>query len=106
MVQFETPKALANFSPGVGAQRQPWVTDFNQELKRRSAKILKGFIIGEPFQGLILFLNGAPRVVAVLQPWAEISERLRRLLARTCGMRKNISATLRRQKLANAFGLI
>jgi hypothetical protein len=29
--QFEdTPKALANFSPAVGAQRQPWV-DGNKE---------------------------------------------------------------------------
>jgi hypothetical protein len=30
VVQFEnTPKALANFSPGLGAKRQPWVSNSN-----------------------------------------------------------------------------
>ena len=51
MVQIEnTPKALANFSPGFEAKREPWV---------------------------LRFLVMVPRVVAALQPWAESSERLR-----------------------------
>jgi hypothetical protein len=29
LVEFEnTPKALANFSPAVGAQRQPWESNY------------------------------------------------------------------------------
>ena len=39
---------------------------------------LKGLGVGEPFQGSMTILCSEPRVVAALQPWAEISERLRR----------------------------
>jgi len=48
-MQFEleqlTPKALANFSPRVGAKRQPWDYNVNSFIKP-----CKGSAIGERFQ--------------------------------------------------------
>jgi len=41
-----TPKALANFSPGLERQRQPWVPD-NKQANNPERVCLKG----EPFQG-------------------------------------------------------
>jgi hypothetical protein len=38
----------------------------------------KGSAIGEPFQDFSHLVFIDPTVVATLQPWAEISERLRR----------------------------
>ena len=37
----------------------------------------EGSPIDEPFQGYFAF-NSDPRVLAALEPWAEVSERLRR----------------------------
>ena len=58
-----TPKALANFSPVVGAQRQPWRTArnilFNPERVRRLANAFSVFDLG---------LIKCPRVVIALQP--------------------------------------
>jgi len=51
-------KALANSSPAVGAQRQPW--DSNSESR-----------VGT-------HLDNLPRVLAALERWAKSSERLRR----------------------------
>jgi hypothetical protein len=82
MVQFEitptafatfspglTPKALANFSPGLERQRQPWDQQYqkHETLKRVRHP-------PNPFRVPSLPpLNPTPRVVAALQPWAEIS---------------------------------
>jgi hypothetical protein len=55
-LQFDlTPKALANFSPAVGAQRQPWDTSATGGLnpERRLAT-------GEPFQGCNELLGSTP----------------------------------------------
>jgi hypothetical protein len=74
--QFEirnnTPKAFANFSPGLG---QPWVQP------SEIFQTLKGLIPHMPnaFSVNVAFLFLSPKVVAVLQPWAEISQRLRRI---------------------------
>jgi hypothetical protein len=59
-------------SARVGAQRQPGNANnkaLNPERVRRAANT---------FEGLSIVLCD-PRVVAALQPWAEISERLRRI---------------------------
>jgi hypothetical protein len=56
-----TPKALANFSPRVGAQRQPWDSNVNSFIKP-----CKGSAIGERFQRFALISNRVPRVVASL----------------------------------------
>src|SRR6185295_13884902 len=68
-----TPEAFANFSPGLERQRQPWVGHLtlatNPERVRQSPN---------PFRVNASFFIRAPRVLAVLEPWAEISERLRR----------------------------
>ena len=64
MHQFEnTPKALANFSLGFERSREPW--EMNSKMQ---------------FCGL------NPKVVATLQPWAEISERLRSNSKNTFGV--------------------
>jgi hypothetical protein len=53
VMQFEseqlTPKALANFSPRVGAKRQPWDYNVNGFIKP-----CKGSAIGERFQRFAL----------------------------------------------------
>jgi hypothetical protein len=73
--QFElsnTPKALANLSPAVGAQRQPW------DVNHQERKTLKAFAIcGVNFQG---FIGGAstPGLSLRSNRWARISQRLRR----------------------------
>ncbi len=51
------PKALANFSPGLEHQRQPWVA-FKYTLNPERVKA-----IGEPLQGSMM-LDYKPRVVA------------------------------------------
>ena len=67
-----TPKAFANFSPGLERKRQPW------DRVRRRAQTLTGFANCRTLSGLSSLLECEPRVVAALQPRAEISERLRR----------------------------
>jgi len=55
LVQSEnTPKALANFSPGF-EEREPWVS---KSIFRY--KPCKGLSIGEPFQGSIVPVNRNP----------------------------------------------
>src|SRR5215213_8930434 len=72
--QFEiTPKAFANFSPGFERSREPWGNNLklHQTLKGLdSCRTLAGFV--DYFCDLI------PGLSLRLQPWAEISERLRR----------------------------
>jgi hypothetical protein len=58
MLEDLTPKAFANFSPGIA---------------ERVRQLLNPFRVGRRF----LF---NPRVLAALEPWAEISERFRRLM--------------------------
>ena len=60
-----TPKAFANFSPVVGAQRQPWGTAHQQAFEP-----YKGYDrTCLTLSGLIVFFYGFdPRVVAALQP--------------------------------------
>jgi len=58
-----TPKALANFSPRVGAKRQPWDCNVNNFIKP-----CKGSAIGERFQRFAPIFNWDPKVVASLQP--------------------------------------
>jgi hypothetical protein len=72
-ILMKTPKAFANSSPGLERQRQPWeqiiIIQINPE---------KGFSQGEPFSGLLRIEANDPRVLTPFEPWAEISERLRR----------------------------
>ena len=81
-----TPKAFANFSPGFERSENPGTLP-NDELKP-----CKGSSQGEPFQGSALVSLVYPGLSLALQPWAGISERLRRNLT---GL-----------GLANAFGVI
>jgi len=73
VVQFEnTPKAFANFSPGLERSDYPGYQiqiHANPERDRWSAN---------PYRVSIL-VGYKPRVLAALEPWAEISERLRRI---------------------------
>ena len=68
-----TPKAFANSQPKVGAQRQPWVICLN------SRSTLKGFANRRTLSGFRRLFAADPRVLAALEPWADISERLRRI---------------------------
>jgi hypothetical protein len=67
-----TPKAFANLSPGLSRSAQPWGSIKN------NFPTLKGFVLRGTLSGFNDSLFFTPRVVAVLQPRAEISERLRR----------------------------
>jgi len=69
----ETPKAFANLSPGF-EEREPWVCD----IKR--IQTLKGFANCVTLSGLLLVYPTDPQGCRKLQPWAEISERLRRFM--------------------------
>ena len=67
----QTPQAFANCSPGLKHSDNPGIRLpilFNPERVR----------LHKPFQGSGLLFVSIPRVVAALQPWAAISERLRR----------------------------
>jgi hypothetical protein len=68
-----TPKALANFSPGLERSDNP---GYKPKIATNPEK---GSALGEPLQGCKARLIDDPRVVAALQPWAEISQRLRRI---------------------------
>jgi hypothetical protein len=62
MVQFDnTPKAFANFSPGLERQRQPW------DLYIKTVQPCKGSPTAEPFQGSIVPAKSYPRVLASLR---------------------------------------
>jgi copper homeostasis protein len=67
-----TPKALANFSPGLERQRQPWGP--SQKTLNPEGVCLKA----GPFRLNILF-PCYPGFSLCFEPWAEISERLRRI---------------------------
>jgi len=71
--QFDnTPKAFANFSPGFEAKQEPW----GQQKKKQTT--LTGFANRGTLSGLDRFNVLVPGLLLTLQPWAEISERLRR----------------------------
>src|ERR1051325_4029738 len=74
-IRFLTPKALAKFQPGVGAQA---TTRGKHKIKKRET--LKGFAARGTLSGFerLVFLFGFPWLSLALQPWAEISQRLRR----------------------------
>ena len=67
-----TPKAFANFSPGF-EEREPWVDHIN------GIQTLKGFANRRTLTGFSAFWIAVPGLSLSLQPWAEISERLRRI---------------------------
>jgi len=75
---FNTPKALANFSPGLERQRQPRVAIQIQ------AKPWKGSPTYKPFQGLIVIFVRYPGLSLRSNRWAEISQRLRRKRLKFC----------------------
>jgi len=66
----ETPKAFANFSPGF-EEREPW--GYHQ----KGTQTLKGFANRLTLSGFGRYLKSIPGFSS-LEPWAEISERLRR----------------------------
>jgi hypothetical protein len=66
-----TPKAFANLSPGLERSDNPGISN-NKD------KTLKGFANRRTLSGLDRNLNSCPRVLATLEPRAEISQRLRR----------------------------
>src|SRR5215204_2226439 len=68
-----TPKALANFSPGLERSNNPGISNLNYKSNPERVRRL-----ANPFRVSVHFWEFIPRVVAALQPWAEISERLRR----------------------------
>jgi hypothetical protein len=61
---------------------EPWVVCINH------ATTLKGLTAHtpNPFRVKFIFCLSEPRVLAMLEPWAEISQRLRRLIASTFGV--------------------
>ena len=67
-------EGVREFQHRVGAQRQPWVTN---EKGQRTLKAL-GLCGINPFRVEIYCGYPVPRIVAALQSWAEISQRLRR----------------------------
>jgi len=74
--KFEiTPKAFANFSPAVGAQRQPW--DRKQKNRPNPERVRPK---RNPFRVKWLFDVLIPGFSLRSNRWAEISERLRRIL--------------------------
>jgi len=58
-----TPKALANFSPGLERKRQPWDQDLNNHLT------LKGFANRLTLSRFNLFCIAFPGLSLALQPW-------------------------------------
>jgi|ERR1043165_3568768 len=71
-VRQNTPQAFAIPSPGLERSDNPGK---NQVFKLT----LKGFALGETLSGFKDSFWIDPRVVATLQPWAGVSERLRRI---------------------------
>ena len=65
-----TPKALANFSPGLERSDNPGV-------EIEIVLTLKGFAGRQTLSGFNRSIRYAPRVLATLEPWAEISQHLR-----------------------------
>src|SRR5215208_4790331 len=90
-----TPEAFANFSPGFERSENPGTYHSSRD------QTLKGFAAALTLSGLNLTFGFIPRVVAALQPWAEISERLRRIserlrvLANASGVLANASRVWR-----------
>jgi hypothetical protein len=68
-----TPKAFANFSPGL--ERAATTLGSYEEIRFNPERVRQ---LANPFR--VCCLSGArkPRVLATLEPWAEISQRLRR----------------------------
>jgi len=70
-----TPMAFANFSPAVGAQRQPWVQS------NIPVQTLKGLVLHTPNAfsvNSVLYVRDPGLSLRCSNRWAEISERLRR----------------------------
>jgi len=74
---MNTPKAFANLSPGFESARTLG------KLTKKMYLTLKGFANRRTPSGFERFYVNGPRVVAALQPWAQISERLRRSSVRS-----------------------
>jgi len=67
-----TPKAFANSSPGLELATTLGYSQIKQST-------LKGFAARGTLSGLNASLKLVPRVLAMLEPWAGVSERLRRI---------------------------
>jgi hypothetical protein len=74
LIRGSTPQAFANFSPGLERSDNPGIGELSNLGNPEG-----GSSNSEPFQGLVAILILCPRVLATLEPWAEISERLRRI---------------------------
>ena len=61
------------------AKAQRFVRQIRFDTRWRRAQ--RSLMVVEPFQGSDVLIIAGPRVVAALQPWAEISERLRRIVS-------------------------
>ena len=71
-VGYLTPKVFANESPELERSDNSGI---NQE---QFDKTLKGFLLARTLSGLIIIFVLGPKVLAALETWATISERLRR----------------------------
>jgi len=75
-IRSNTPKAFANFSPAVGAKRQPWVRDN----KKRINPERLGVCWNNPFKVQTIVVCAVSQGCRLRSNrWAEISERLRRI---------------------------
>src|SRR5215213_5227245 len=62
----------------MSAQGWSAATTLGQQIKKHET--LKGFVNRRTLSGFSVYFGSTPKVVAMLQPWAEISERLRRTI--------------------------
>ena len=72
-----TPKAFANLSPGLEHRDNPGIRIAKRPLNPEGVNCC-----ANPFR-VENIIKRLPRVVAMLQPWARISERLRRIVEST-----------------------
>ena len=70
--RHKTPKAFANFSPGFELARTLGMSTL------KCVSTLKGFANRGTLSGFIAILHSNPGFSLRFEPWAEISERLRR----------------------------
>ena len=90
-----------SIQPRVRAPREPWVESSN------FAVTLKGFANCRALSGFDHFRHPYPKVVASLQPWAEISERLSALCERLSALCERLSALCERlQRCAIAVSAV
>jgi len=77
-VQFEAREEVRRRRWLISAQG--WSVSDNLGIQNNPHSTLKGFAPNERLQRFANFLFGNPRLSLTLQPWAEISQRLRRII--------------------------